>query len=165
MTDASVTSLSADRDSDVILSVRRDCFMFANVSQLCSRRTPFVLLSRNSLSNRLLCKPCSLPIFHKAPTQKLLFRPYSQFPPTPAQPQKPKDDATPAKTTRENIYTIPNLLTISRILACPVLGWSIVEGNFVLASSLLLYAGLTDFVRMFLDLLCSALWGAKPALF
>lgn len=144
--------------------------MFANVSQLCSRRTPFVLLSRNSLSNRLLCKSRSLPIFlgYKAPAQKLLFRPYSQFPPTPAQPpgspQKPKDDTTPAKTTRENIYTIPNLLTISRILACPVLGWSIVEGNFVLASSLLLYAGLTDFVRMFLDLLCSALWGAKPAL-
>jgi hypothetical protein len=50
------------------------------------------------------------------------------------------------KTFRENVYTIPNLLTVSRIAACPVLGWSILDGNFNLATSLLLYAGLTDLV-------------------
>lgn len=53
-----------------------------------------------------------------------------------------------AKELRENIYTIPNALTVSRILACPVLGWSIVEGNFVMATSLLAYAGITDWVRV-----------------
>ncbi|KAI0692520.1 CDP-alcohol phosphatidyltransferase-domain-containing protein [Cytidiella melzeri] len=46
----------------------------------------------------------------------------------------------------ENIYTLPNLLTVSRILACPLLGWAIVHDNFVLATSLLAYAGLTDWV-------------------
>jgi hypothetical protein len=51
-----------------------------------------------------------------------------------------------ASTIRENIYTIPNALTISRILACPVLGWAIVKGDFVLATSLLAYAGITDWV-------------------
>lgn len=49
---------------------------------------------------------------------------------------------------RENIYTLPNLLTVSRIFACPVLGWSILENNFYLATSLLVYAGITDLVRI-----------------
>lgn len=50
---------------------------------------------------------------------------------------------------RENIYTLPNFLTASRILACPVIGWSVLEGQFELATSLLLYAGLTDLVCPF----------------
>ncbi|KXN84256.1 putative cardiolipin synthase [Leucoagaricus sp. SymC.cos] len=51
---------------------------------------------------------------------------------------------------RENIYTIPNLLTVSRILACPVLGWSILNNDYYLATGLLVYAGLTDLVDGFL---------------
>lgn len=47
---------------------------------------------------------------------------------------------------RENIYTIPNLLTVSRILACPVLGWSILHDDFHLAAGLLAYAGISDLV-------------------
>ncbi|KAH7922632.1 hypothetical protein BV22DRAFT_1070143 [Leucogyrophana mollusca] len=47
-------------------------------------------------------------------------------------------------TIRENIYTIPNLLTVSRILACPVLGWAILHDDFYLATGLLVYAGLSD---------------------
>ncbi|KIY44937.1 hypothetical protein FISHEDRAFT_67198 [Fistulina hepatica ATCC 64428] len=48
------------------------------------------------------------------------------------------------QTIRENIYTIPNVLTLSRIISCPVLAWAIVDGHFVLATSLLAYAGFTD---------------------
>lgn len=55
---------------------------------------------------------------------------------------------TSKPSIRENIYTIPNLLTVSRIIACPVLGWSILEGDFLLATSLLTYAGLTDWVSV-----------------
>ncbi|GLB41648.1 putative CDP-alcohol phosphatidyltransferase class-I family protein [Lyophyllum shimeji] len=51
---------------------------------------------------------------------------------------------------REDIYTLPNALTLSRILACPVLGWSIVQGDFHLATALLVYAGLTDLADGFL---------------
>ncbi|KAH8108325.1 hypothetical protein DFH11DRAFT_1822689, partial [Phellopilus nigrolimitatus] len=51
---------------------------------------------------------------------------------------------------QENIYTIPNALTLSRILACPLLGWSILDGNFALASGILLYAGMSDWVDGFL---------------
>ena len=48
----------------------------------------------------------------------------------------------------ENIYTLPNFLTASRILACPFLGWSILEGNFALATGLLTYAGVSDWVNL-----------------
>ena len=54
---------------------------------------------------------------------------------------------TPRKTRRENIYTLPNFLTMTRIAACPVLGWSIVNGDFVTATGLLAYSGITDWVR------------------
>lgn len=48
---------------------------------------------------------------------------------------------------RENIYTLPNLLTVSRIISCPFLGYFIVKGNFVAATGLLFYAGISDLVR------------------
>ncbi|KIO20633.1 hypothetical protein M407DRAFT_81344 [Tulasnella calospora MUT 4182] len=62
--------------------------------------------------------------------------------PTPPTPDPEKKPIT--KTLRENIYTIPNFLTLTRIAACPVLGWSIVTGNFELATGLVIYAGFTD---------------------
>ncbi|KAG1860629.1 CDP-alcohol phosphatidyltransferase-domain-containing protein [Suillus subalutaceus] len=53
-------------------------------------------------------------------------------------------DSVATPPLRENIYTIPNLLTVSRILSCPVLGWSILHDDFFLATGLLVYAGLSD---------------------
>jgi len=47
---------------------------------------------------------------------------------------------------RENIYTFPNLLTASRIAACPALGWAILSDNYAAATGLLVYAGITDWV-------------------
>lgn len=58
----------------------------------------------------------------------------------------PKDSL--AKTIHENIYTLPNLLTVSRIAACPVLGWAILSDDYLLATGLLVYAGVTDWVRL-----------------
>ncbi|KAH9852626.1 CDP-alcohol phosphatidyltransferase-domain-containing protein [Lenzites betulinus] len=55
-----------------------------------------------------------------------------------------------AAVIKENIYTLPNLLTLSRIAACPVLGWAIVHDEFYLATGLLVYAGLTDWVDGYL---------------
>ncbi|KAJ7504248.1 CDP-alcohol phosphatidyltransferase-domain-containing protein [Mycena galericulata] len=69
------------------------------------------------------------------PRKFLSTRPPLRFPDSPISP-KP--------SVKENIYTLPNLLTVSRIIACPILGWSIVQGHFELATSLLVYAGLTD---------------------
>src|ERR1700722_12405396 len=66
-----------------------------------------------------------------------------------ADPHQPKSANGEPPPFQENVYTIPNLLTVSRILACPVLGWSVLKGDFYLATSLLLYAGFTDLVCFF----------------
>lgn len=50
------------------------------------------------------------------------------------------------KEVRENIYTIPNMLTMSRILATPGIGYLIITHQHVAAVSLLFVAGLTDVV-------------------
>ncbi|KAJ3476543.1 hypothetical protein NLI96_g11087 [Meripilus lineatus] len=72
---------------------------------------------------------------------------------SPQKPSPPEPESKPKilpATLKENIYTIPNLLTVSRIIACPILGWAIVQNDFVTATSLLVYAGLTDLVDGFL---------------
>jgi cardiolipin synthase len=45
---------------------------------------------------------------------------------------------------RENIYTIPNLLTFSRLAAAPVIGYLVVNGQPFWALSLVIYSGVTD---------------------
>ncbi|RPD52851.1 hypothetical protein L226DRAFT_495916 [Lentinus tigrinus ALCF2SS1-7] len=65
-------------------------------------------------------------------------------------PSKPGHEPPKPSAIRENIYTFPNLLTVSRIIACPVLGLAIVNDNFYLATGLLVYAGLTDLVDGYL---------------
>lgn len=96
--------------------------------------------------------------------RSVLWRPFTsglclRFPQLPAGTNKVKsklsdEKTSPAKpTVRENIYTIPNFLTLSRILACPVLGWSILHNDFHLATGLLIYAGLSDTVSR--DQVCS----------
>lgn len=63
---------------------------------------------------------------------------------------KPESTTSTKLALRENIYTIPNVLTVSRIVACPVLGWAILDSNYELATGLLLYAGLSDLVDGYL---------------
>lgn len=58
---------------------------------------------------------------------------------SPAEPPRKRE-------LRENIYTLPNLLTVSRIAACPVLGWAVLHGDFRLATGILVYAGATDWI-------------------
>lgn len=47
-------------------------------------------------------------------------------------------------TRKENIFTVPNLLSFGRIVAAPFIGNMILNGDYVLASSLLVIAGVTD---------------------
>jgi cardiolipin synthase len=48
--------------------------------------------------------------------------------------------------THENIYTIPNILTFSRLLAAPLVGYLLVHNYHAAALSLFAYAGITDLV-------------------
>lgn len=45
---------------------------------------------------------------------------------------------------RENIYTIPNLLTASRLIAAPFIGYCILHDHHAWALGLFAYAGITD---------------------
>ena len=49
-------------------------------------------------------------------------------------------------TPRENIYNIPNLLTVSRLIAAPVTAWLLVHDHHKYALALFAYAGITDLV-------------------
>jgi cardiolipin synthase (CMP-forming) len=49
-------------------------------------------------------------------------------------------------TPHENIYTIPNILTFSRLVAAPVIGYLVLHDHHAWAVGLFAYAGITDLV-------------------
>ncbi|KAM0752365.1 hypothetical protein T439DRAFT_324443 [Meredithblackwellia eburnea MCA 4105] len=99
-------------------------------------------------------------------TTKQHLRPFTSNPsakqpsPSPNEPTtKPRQDLTPneqetptkpSKERRENIYTIPNALTVSRILSCPVIGYFVLQGELGKATALLFVAGVTDLIDGYL---------------
>jgi cardiolipin synthase len=48
----------------------------------------------------------------------------------------------------ESPYTIPNALTIARIVACPFLGYHIIHGNLEWATGILVLGGFSDWVSV-----------------
>ncbi|KAI1768672.1 hypothetical protein GGR53DRAFT_476557 [Hypoxylon sp. FL1150] len=50
----------------------------------------------------------------------------------------------PSLTPHENIYTVPNLLTFSRLVAAPFIGYAIVHDAHAWALGLFAYAGVSD---------------------
>ncbi|KAM3071913.1 hypothetical protein ACMFMF_007310 [Clarireedia jacksonii] len=66
--------------------------------------------------------------------------------PTPAPKKKPILNALKAITPHENIYTIPNILTFSRLIAAPVVGYLVLHDQHAWATALFAYAGITDLV-------------------
>lgn len=59
---------------------------------------------------------------------------------------KIKDRLLSTLTTHENIYTVPNVLTFSRLLAAPVIGYLVLHDHHAWAVGLFAYAGITDLV-------------------
>ncbi|KAL4967334.1 cardiolipin synthase [Aspergillus stella-maris] len=68
--------------------------------------------------------------------------------PTPQPPAKksPILSRIPLPTTHENIYTVPNILTFSRLVAAPLVGYFLVYEHHAAALALFAYAGITDLV-------------------
>ena len=54
----------------------------------------------------------------------------------------------PIAEKKENIVTIPNILTVSRIFMCPVLGYLVINSDFSNALWLFIIAGITDLVKI-----------------
>ncbi|KAE9374477.1 hypothetical protein N431DRAFT_437902 [Stipitochalara longipes BDJ] len=63
-----------------------------------------------------------------------------------AEPRKPLLKVLTQLTPHENIYTIPNILTFSRLIAAPVIGYLVLHDYHAWAVGLFAYAGITDLV-------------------
>lgn len=61
-------------------------------------------------------------------------------------PKKPLLKVLNQLTPHENIYTIPNILTFSRLVAAPVIGYLVLHDYHAWAVGLFAYAGITDLV-------------------
>jgi cardiolipin synthase len=59
--------------------------------------------------------------------------------------QKVKDRFS-TLTPHENIYTIPNILTVSRLIATPAIGYLVLHDQHAWAVGLFAYAGITDLI-------------------
>lgn len=62
------------------------------------------------------------------------------------EPKKPLLKVLNKLTPHENIYTIPNILTFSRLVAAPVVGYLVLHDYHSWAVGLFAYAGLTDLI-------------------
>ena len=54
---------------------------------------------------------------------------------------------------KDNIYTIPNALSLSRIVMSPVIAYTVLNGQHSVALALFSVAGITDFVSLMADIL------------
>jgi cardiolipin synthase len=139
---ASCHLVSVDEDGGSARDIQAFCILYESSMLMLGQRT--------RLLHSTLLRPCrSLPASHSAARLQLIA-PLSSSPPrVQSKPDSPKPASTgPRIELHENIYTIPNALTVSRIIACPFLGYFIVKGDFVNATWLLAYAGISDWVRV-----------------
>ncbi|PLW31380.1 hypothetical protein PCANC_17733 [Puccinia coronata f. sp. avenae] len=65
-------------------------------------------------------------------------------------------------TKRENIYTIPNLLTSTRIILCPLISYTIIHDHHLISGTLLFYCAISDWfdgklARMYPERMASVL--------
>ncbi|KAL2039127.1 hypothetical protein N7G274_008176 [Stereocaulon virgatum] len=100
------------------------------------------LLLKNGAQRRLTPQQCSV-----TPWGQQLRCLFDNDPRRP-EPQESKKK-TPLSTllpSHENIYTLPNILTLSRLIAAPVVGYLIIHDLHIPALSLFIYAGVTDLV-------------------
>ncbi|KAG2418792.1 hypothetical protein HFD88_001893 [Aspergillus terreus] len=66
--------------------------------------------------------------------------------PQPETKKSPILSRIPRPSTHENIYTVPNILTFSRLVAAPLVGYFLVHDYHGAALALFAYAGITDLV-------------------
>ncbi|KAH8683041.1 CDP-alcohol phosphatidyltransferase-domain-containing protein [Tricladium varicosporioides] len=65
---------------------------------------------------------------------------------TPPTSKKPLLKAFTHLTPHENIYTIPNILTFTRLIAAPAIGYLVLHDQHAWAVGLFAYAGITDLI-------------------
>ncbi|BGP15625.1 hypothetical protein JCM10213v2_003614 [Rhodosporidiobolus nylandii] len=122
---------------------------------LPTRALSTLAFSRPSSSLSPLARPRPLPqaLRRPAPSSPFLtLRALSTTPPAPSSPPSPpspEKEKQPLER-RENIYTLPNALTVARILATPAIGYYVLQGDWAMATGLLAAAGVSDLVDGYL---------------
>lgn len=118
------------------------------LSQWSSRQTDSVLANPLQASNRSSLWSCTnthLPSSHSLlPSSSI--RTFHLTTPRLSQDQSPIPPP-PSKLPsqqHENIYNIPNLLTLTRLISAPAIGYLIMHSELRLALGLFIYAGVTD---------------------
>ncbi|WWC99916.1 hypothetical protein V866_006825 [Kwoniella sp. B9012] len=115
--------------------------------QLSSRRSCLQIGSRPTLSLAIL-SPIPTRYYSQKPvvpngkssipaSSSIEPKPATSIPPLPA-----SDEAE----LHESPYTLPNALTLARIIACPFLGYTIVQGDFAWATGILFASGVSDWL-------------------
>ena len=84
---------------------------------------------------------------HSSPSQQLPSQQSTK--PTVGSSLRPPPTTVPPKlptkqTIHEDIYTIPNILTFTRLAAAPAIGYLVLQDSYAWATGLLAYAGITD---------------------
>ena len=115
-------------------------------------RPPIAFVVDTCLPRHLACISLRPSCAQFRRTFALSSRSLQQLTPRTDHDRKPEEKTKPGANERlqairaEKIWTIPNALTVSRILSCPILCYAILHDNFYAATGLLVYAGLTDLV-------------------
>ena len=94
-------------------------------------------------ARRLPASQVGHPLHRPHAPSRRLFHPQPPTPP-PTKPASPP--APPADKSHENIYTLPNILTATRLVAAPVVGYLVLHGAHAPALALFVYAGATDWL-------------------
>ncbi|GAA5799858.1 hypothetical protein HPULCUR_005277 [Helicostylum pulchrum] len=124
-----------------LLTTRVPKTLFTELKRVpCNKRfIHFVPLNKNSLKSESLLK-CQETLKFRV---KVFARPFVATPQIPGKKEK-------KQILHENIYTIPNMLTMGRLIAAPYVGYLIVNHDYQLALGVFVLAGLTDMLDGFI---------------
>jgi len=116
-----------------------------------------LLRSSRQTHTSVSSKPTQTPK-HQPLSLALQSRPFSTHhpsrlpssPPPPHPPAQPLKTIIPSLTPHENIYTLPNALTFTRLLCAPAIGYFILHTQPLFTLLTFTYAGLTDLLDGYL---------------
>ncbi|UNI16257.1 Cardiolipin synthase (CMP-forming) [Purpureocillium takamizusanense] len=137
------------------IGLGRQCSILPRRAVVSTPRTAFLLrLLRPSYPRPCFCLPAARRLYSPDRPSSSSPRP-SPIPakPTPKPPSRDAPDSQPRVVSladakgdvlHEDIYTIPNFLTLTRLIAAPVIGYLVLHDTHAWAVGLFAYAGVTD---------------------
>jgi len=120
--------------------------LFRASPRILHRQDSSSLFATSGLDQPLLIKPRGRFVLGKVSPYSTSKEPDESERLNTPEPKKPLLKVLTQLTPHENIYTIPNILTFSRFVAAPVIGYLVLHDYHAWAVGLFAYAGITDLV-------------------